>query len=588
MDKNSTIGLVLIGAILLIYFQFFSPKPQLETQEIAPKKEITKPVVQSSTSNSTDSSVAQYPEKNIVLENNKIKVVLSSVGAKVKSVELKDFKDQKRNQLVLVDENSLQEKYEISVSNGLQNLNALSYSTSSPDNVFVKDSSKVVFETLINGQKVSQIYELATDSYLLKKKLDLSAVQLKNNNINYVVTDFVRRTELDPKVSKTHTTINAHTPDGIESISETKLEKEEADYENVDWFTMKTKFFLVGIIPQNAVSKLKTSTVADETDTTTIKVLSASTALPINGGKTQVTYYFGPNKYDVCNSVSELGVKGFEDNVYLGWPVFRSINKLIILPAFNFLEGIFSNYGLIILLLVVLVKAVLFPLSYKSYVSMAKIKVLKPELDEIKSRVGDDMAAQQQEQMKLYQSVGVNPLSGCIPVLLQMPILLAMFNFFPNIIELRHKSFLWADDLSIYDTFMKLPFSVPFGYGDHVSMFTILMTISTLVYTWYNSQMQSSAMSGPMQYMQYVMPIIFLFVLNSMSSGLTYYYFVSNVITIVQQFIIRTQVDEAKVREKLDEYKLKVKDGVIKKSRFQQRMEDTIKASEEAKKNRKK
>jgi YidC/Oxa1 family membrane protein insertase len=587
MDKNSTIGLVLIGAILLVYFTFFRPTPSVETVVPQPKKEITNSKSQAVTTTSplVDSNFAALPSKDVVLENEKIKVVISTLGAKVKSVELKEHKDYKHNQLILIDEKSFESKLNVATNLGNVDLNTLNYNTNAQNSFLSKegDSTVAVFETSIKGQKVIQTYSLKYNSYLLGKNIDLSALSLKNKTLSFEMTDFVKRTESDPKVSKTQTTINAYNGDDIESLSETSLDKETKEVKDVKWFTFKTKFFLAGILPNEAISKLNVSSIGDALDTTTIKVLEAKGELAINNGKTGFNYYLGPNHYQTCKKIAD----NFGDNVYLGWPVFRSINKFVIIPIFNFLEGIFSNYGLIIFLLVLTVKLVLFPLSYRSYLSMAKIKVLKPELDEIKARVGEDMQAQQQEQMKLYQSVGVNPLAGCIPVLLQMPILLSMFNFFPNAIELRQKSFLWATDLSTYDTFIKLPFEVPFGYGDHVSLFTILMTISTLLYTWYNSQMQAS-MTGPMKYMQYVMPLIFLFVMNSMSAGLTYYYFISNIITIAQQFIIKSRVDETKIRAKLDTYKTNVKEGTVKKSRWQQRLEDAMKAQEEAKKSKKK
>jgi YidC/Oxa1 family membrane protein insertase len=258
-------------------------------------------------------------------------------------------------------------------------------------------------------------------------------------------------------------------------------------------------------------------------------------------------------------------------------------------PIFSFLESITPNYGLNIFLLVLLIKMALFPLVYKAYLSMAKTRVLKPEMDEIRQRCGDDMLKIQQEQSALYQKVGVNPLSGCIPMLAQSPILFAMFNFFPNLIDLRQKSFLWADDLSSYDSVLNLPFAIPF-YGDHVSLFTILMTVSTLIYTYYNNQMtmsSSNPQQAPMIIMSYAMPIIFLFVLNSFSAGLTYYYFLSNVITIAQQLSIRRFVDDKDIRQKLEEYQKK---NIEKKpSGFQARLADMMKAQAElAKQNPKK
>ncbi|MCU0397591.1 MAG: membrane protein insertase YidC, partial [Cyclobacteriaceae bacterium] len=194
--------------------------------------------------------------------------------------------------------------------------------------------------------------------------------------------------------------------------------------------------------------------------------------------------------------------------MYLGWPPVYWINKYVIFPVFHFLTNVIGHFGLIILILVVLLRIILLPLSYRSYLSMAKMKVLKPELDEIKEKFGEDMTKVQQEQMKLYQQAGVNPLSGCIPLLLQMPILFAMFYLFPNSIELRQESFLWAEDLSTYDSIINLPFAIPF-YGSHVSLFTLLMTASTLIYTWQNNQI--SSVQGPMKSMSYIMPLVFLF-----------------------------------------------------------------------------
>jgi YidC/Oxa1 family membrane protein insertase len=210
---------------------------------------------------------------------------------------------------------------------------------------------------------------------------------------------------------------------------------------------------------------------------------------------------------------------------------------------------------------------------------MAKMKVLKPELDEIKARTGDDMQKAQAEQMKLYQQVGINPLSGCIPLLLQMPILLAMFNFFPNAIELRQQSFWWAPDLSSYDSIATLPFSLP-GYGDHVSLFTILMTASTLVLTWYNNQ--TSTVAGPMQSMSYIMPVVFMFILNSLPAGLSFYYLVSNVVSIVQQQVIKRFVDEDTLRKKLEDNK--VKNANKKKTGFAARLEEAMRVAQETQK----
>jgi YidC/Oxa1 family membrane protein insertase len=254
------------------------------------------------------------------------------------------------------------------------------------------------------------------------------------------------------------------------------------------------------------------------------------------------------------------------------------------------LETVIGNYGIIIIILVLLLKLLLLPLSYKSYISMAKMKVMKPELDEIKAKFGDDMQKTQAEQMQLYQKVGINPLSGCIPVLLQMPILFAMFSFFPNAIELRQQSFLWSPDLSTYDMVITWKENIEiFGWNildNHISLFTLLMTISTLVYTWFNNQM-STAVQGPMVAISYTMPVVFMFVLNSFPAGLSFYYFVSNIVTIAQQLIIKRFVDEDALRAKLEENRKNFQSGNVKKSPFMQRLNDAMKAQEEMKKKKK-
>ena len=210
------------------------------------------------------------------------------------------------------------------------------------------------------------------------------------------------------------------------------------------------------------------------------------------------------------------------------------------------------------------------------------MKVLKPELDEIKERVGEDMTKVQQEQMKLYQQVGVNPISGCIPVLLQMPLILAMFYLFPASIELRQEHFLWAEDLSTYDSIIRLPFTMPFGVGSHISLFTVLMTAATLISTWQNNQM--SSVTGPMKSMGYIMPLFFFFILNSFSAGLTFYYFISTMVTFAQQAIIKRFVDEGKIRNIMEENRKKIAASGGTKSKFMSKLENAMKASEEARK----
>ncbi|MDH5599615.1 MAG: membrane protein insertase YidC, partial [Cyclobacteriaceae bacterium] len=322
---------------------------------------------------------------------------------------------------------------------------------------------------------------------------------------------------------------------------------------------------------------VKISTDVNTADSTSVKYANIYGKLPVKSlaeGKGNFTLYFGPNDYHILSDVTE----GFRKNLYLGWPPVVYVNRFILIPLFDLLNNFLGNYGLIIIIMVVIIKLALSPLSYKSYVSMAKMKVLKPEIDKIKEEVGDDMTKVQQEQMKLYQQVGVNPLSGCIPIVLQMPILFAMFYFFPQSIELRQQSFLWANDLSTYDSIATLPFSIP-GYGSHVSLFVLLMTLSTILFTWSNNQV--SSVQGPMKTFSYLMPVILMFVLNSFPAALSFYYFVSNMLTFGQQALIRKFVDEDKIKAILEENRHKNKNK--KKSKFQARLEEAMKGSAEAK-----
>lgn len=311
------------------------------------------------------------------------------------------------------------------------------------------------------------------------------------------------------------------------------------------------------------------------TDTMSVKNMTASLSLPLENGQASNSYYFGPNNYKILKKVTP----DFEKNVDMGYFFVSWVNKYIIVNLFHYLEKIISNYGVIIILIVFIIKLFLFPLTYKSYIGMAKMRVIKPEIDELKEKYPDDPTKQQQEQMKLFSQLGVSPISGCLPMILQMPFLFAMFFFFPNSIELRQESFLWAHDLSTYDSIINLPFTIPF-YGSHVSLFTLLMTVSQIVYTRFNNQL--TAAQGPMKNLGYIMPVTFMFVLNSYPAALSFYYFVSNMVTFGQQAIIKRFVDDDKIREKIE--KNKKKNANKKKSKFQQRLEDAMKAAEANKK----
>ncbi|MDH4295096.1 MAG: membrane protein insertase YidC [Cyclobacteriaceae bacterium] len=595
MDRNSAIGLTLIAVLLLGYFYFFSPAPQPEAQKpvtIDSGVKATPDVIQQAVPPSDSAVVATYGdlsstvkgvESTIQIETEDLKITLSNKGGVIKELELKNYKTYQQLPLKLITPASNAFNLNTNFQGKEIDLYGLFYQADQRKN---GDTTEVTFSIkLDNGAALSQIYKIPPVGYEIGYQLRSSGFDqlLTGDNLTFQWTNVLRPVEKDLTDTREHTTISYYSAaDGFDELSQRSKDQEtEAFATPVKWVTIKEKFFLSSIIAKENFSGGEVETSMNESDSSVVKRANVKLFIPKNyltSGKGNFRFYFGPNDYKKIGKVAD----DFGKNVYLGWPPVYWVNKFVIFPVFYFLTQYITNFGLIIIILVILLKLVLFPLSYKSYLSMAKMKVLKPQLDEIKERVGEDATKVQQEQMKLYSQVGVNPISGCIPVVLQMPILFAMFYLFPASIELRQEHFLWAEDLSTYDSIIMLPFTLPF-LGSHISLFTLLMTISTLIYTWQNNQL--SSVQGPMKSMSYIMPVIFLFVLNRFSAGLTFYYFVSNLVTFAQQAIIKRFVDEDRIKSIMEENKKKnAANGGGKKSKFMSKLEDAMKASEEARK----
>lgn len=595
MDRNSAIGLVLIAVLLLAYFYWFSPKPQPRTvsdeitssQAVAPSTEPVTPVEErDSLLAATYGDLSQFitgEERIIPVKTKDLTVSFTNHGGVIRELELNNYKTYHKQPLKLIQPGSTTFKLLSSFKGSELDLYSLYYESDQQRN---GDSTIISFSAkLPDGSSLVQRYVIPDQGYEIKYSIDSKGFerQLEGDNLNFVWNQIIRPTEKDITDTRNNTTINYYsTADGFDDLAERSTDTEQEIFSSPQqWITIKQKYFISSIIAKNNFPGGEIEISTNLSDTSVVKRANVKLALAkgdLSNGKADFKFYIGPNDYQVIGKVAD----DFAKNVYLGWPPVYWVNKFVIFPVFHFLTLHLSNYGVIIIILVILLKLVLAPLSYRSYLSMAKMKVLKPELDEIKEKHGDDMTKVQQEQLKLYQQVGVNPVSGCIPVLLQMPIIFAMFYLFPNSIELRQQPLLWAEDLSTYDSLIRLPFAIPFGVGSHISLFTVLMTVSTLIYTWQNNQMTS--VTGPMKSMSYIMPLIFFFVLNSFPTGLTFYYFVSNLATFAQQAIIRRFVNEDKIRTILDENRKRIAAGSGKKSKFMTKLEEAMKAGEAARK----
>lgn len=608
MDKNQAIGLLLSGLLLVVYFYFFAPQAGQEvtqTEEPAAQEQVAQePARQQSPTvapTAEDDSVQQLRNRErygvfagasqgearqVRVENQDMVLTINTQGGTLDRVMLKNYLDDQGEQLVLIDQESSEFNLMAGTANGDIDLYDLYYTTSGSNITITEgDTSELVLTAnLQGGRQIRQVYRIPAEGFQIGYQLEMrnASGALTSSDLVFLWNNQLRPLEDNIEESRRRAALNYYTADGefeqLASLMGDGAEEETVE-EQLLWLSMKQRFFSSAIIADGTFRQAQLQTDSpEEENTELIKNMNMAVNMQLddlNAGRLAFSYFFGPNDQQVMTSIAP----DFEENIDFGWPVVRWISKYPISYMFHWLEQFISNYGVIIIILVLVIKTVLFPLSYKSYLSMAKIKVLKPELDEIKEKHGDDMGKAQQEQMQLYQKVGVNPLSGCVPVLLQMPILLAMFNYFPNAIELRQEPFLWADDLSTYDSVLDLPFTIPF-YGDHVSLFVLLMTASTILYTWSNNQ--ASTVQGPMKSMQYFLPVIFMFVLNSFPAALSFYYFVSNIVTFAQQAIIRKFVDDDKIRTILEENKKRNKNK--KKSKFQTRLEEAMKATEESRK----
>lgn len=601
MDKNTYTGFILIVLIMLGSYFLLKPsdaemkKEQLVQDSIKRAKaatavvKATKPDTTKKVVTIADSALMKIPfgiaslgnEQFVTLENQQLRVKLSNKGGRVYSVELKDYKTYNGKPLILFQGNNNSFGLTFRAQDKPINTNDLYFKSNAQNlTVAAKDSGSVTMRLSYSPtQYIDYIYTLKGTGFklgLVIKTTGLDNVIANNNSLNINWSADMQKQEMDIEQERRYTTIyHLNTEDGLDYLSSTKDDHADITDKKLQWVSFQAHFFSGVIIADKGFSKSNLKVSTDVTDSLHSKQMSANLNIDRQAdGSFPLTFYFGPNKYDI------LKAQGYDlqKQIYMGWAIFAWINRFAVLPVFNVLVKFTTNYGLIILGLTLILKIVLSPLTYKSYLSMAKMRVLKPEMDEIKTKVGDDNPTLlQQEYMKLYKKAGVNPLGGCLPLVIQMPIVFAFFRFFPSLFELRGQSFLWMHDLSTYDMLISLHTNIPF-LGNHISLMCLLMTASTLIYTYFNNQI--SGATGQMKYIGYITPIIFLGALNSYPAGLNYYYFLANMFTFGQQYLIRLMVDDKKIHAQIQENKKKPEEKK-KKSGFQARMEQAMRQQQQ-------
>ena len=633
MDKKSLLGIAVI-AVLFLGFAYFSGKEQEQYQKelaayetyqdsLAAAARAEQPVGQVvADSLATVDTLAlrerqvarlgeylaaarQGEERIITLENDVMTVRFSTRGGQVAGVTLKDYTRYaprgERNELVeLFDPSTASFDLSFYVRNGLNNVevNTMDYLFEAQPVVRTDDGAQLLTMRLAVAadawlQYEYRIYDVQTPErdYLVDFDVRLvnMAPQMANQtSIGITWSNSSYQNEKGFKNENMYTTLSYRFPgeSSIEDLGMSEKDKSKKVSTAVNWVAFKQQYFSsVFIAPEN-LSYAEMSFDTAEEGSELLKDFSLQTAVPYTPQTEgyDFSFYFGPNKYAILKKVADAEGESLhlERLIPLGWGIFGWVNRWCVIPVFDFLRNYIPNFGIIILILAVLIKLVISPLTYKSYVSTAKMRVIKPEVDELAKKYPkqEDAMKRQQATMELYRKAGINPMGGCIPMLIQLPILVAMFRFFPASIELRGQSFLWADDLSSYDSVLNLPFSIPF-YGDHVSLFALLMAVALFVFSYVNYQQTASSqpqMAGMKFMMVYLMPVMMLLWFNSYASGLCFYYFLSNLITIGQTFFIRRMIDDEKIHAIMKANAAKHNNG--KKSRFQQRYEELLRQQE--------
>ena len=627
MDKKTIIGIVLMSLIFIGYV-LYNSKQQAEYQEYLQSVQVEEPVAQEATAVEAEAQIADslalataeqrevnmFGEslvaarsgevKQIEMKNDYLTIDFTTRGGAMQRVVLEEYtkyapKDERTEKVTLFDPESAMFDMEFYVKKGLNNVKV--------------NTSEYVFQT--EGvrregdcQVLTMQLEVAPGAFLQYEYIlydeknpsrdylvdfnvklqNLSPVMAQQSTLGLAWSDRTYQNERSYKTENMYTTISYRLPgeDGVEDLGmgETRDEQVQSD---VNWVAFRQQFFSQAFIAYDNFAYADMGFVAEADGSGFVKQFSSRMGVAYTPQTTEYNFglYCGPNKYAVLKDVvspdgEELAM---ERLIPLGGWLVGWFNRWIVIPVFDFLRNYIASFGIIILILTILVKLLILPLTYKSYLSSAKMRVIKPEMDALNEKYPkqEDAMKKQQEMMNLYKKAGINPMGGCIPLLIQMPILIALFRFLPVSIELRGQSFLWSDDLSSYDSVLDLPFSIPF-YGDHVSLFCLLMGIAMIGFSYLNYQQTASSqpgMAGMKFMMVYMMPAMMLFWFNDYASGLCYYYLISQILTMIIMTSIRRFVDDDKIRYMMEKNSAKQKNK--KKSKFQLRYEELMREQEE-------
>ena len=613
MDKNTITGFVLI-ALLLIGFSYFS-RPSQEQMDAQKRYYDSIEVVQQQQREAIEAKTAaalanekevadrdstglffgatQGNEHFPTIENNLSKITFNTLGGRVYSAMLKEYNGQDGNPIVLFNGNDAAMNFNFySKKQGAIQTQDYYF------DIVAQTDSTITMRLMSDSESyIDFIYKLEHDSYLVSFEIKAVGMAGKLASTNYVDIEWAQRARqleqgftYENRLSElTYKVTNEST----KSLSASSEESKNLDH-RVDWIGFKNQFFSSVFIANQDFDKVMVKTIPQTQGSGYIKDYSAEMNTffdPSGKEATSMYFYFGPNHYKTLRAIDSGRTEKWKlDNlVYMGWPVVREINKYIVVNIFDWLTKWGLSMGVVLLILTILVKIAVFPSTWKTYMSSAKMRVLKPKINEIGEKYPkqEDAMKKQQETMALYKQYGVSPMGGCLPMLFQFPVLMAMFMFVPSAIEFRQQSFLWASDLSTYDAFITFPFNIPF-LGNHLSLFCLLMTITNVLNTKFTMQQQdngSQPQMAAMKWMMYLMPVMFLFVLNDYPSGLNYYYFLSTLISVVTTIIMRRMTNEDALLAQLEANK-KTPQEMKKSGGFAERLANMQKQQEQLMKER--